>query len=211
MDNILDALIERGVGFNFENNSRQAERGVFSKVSDEFLAWVAGVEHFLILNYDKESGPFKLFETLDRNSFSGDTQSSFEKQLQILRGVLLSCKDIAPNKKKRQTDNLILSLIKNPIFWTATAILIGGAFTLGFYLGNAKFDNNLIELSHDKIALQDSIRKKNDLIQEIRHNSDSALNILGHMPYDEMRLDTLEFRKVQTTIENAGGALYLNK
>ena len=104
-----------------------------------------------------------------------------------------------------------MSLLKNPIFWTATVILIGGAFTLGFYLGNAKFDNNLIELSQDKKALQDSLKVKDNVIQNIRHNSDSALNILGHMPYNEMKLDTQSFRKVQTTIENAGAVLYLNK
>ena len=31
------------------------------------------------------------------------------------------------------------------------------------------------------------------------------------MPYNQMTLDTGEFRKVQTNIENAGAALYLNK
>jgi hypothetical protein len=40
--------------------------------------------------------------------------------------------------------------------------------------------------------------------------SDSALNILGHMPYDKMKLDTAEFHNVQSNIEAAGAALYLN-
>jgi hypothetical protein len=30
------------------------------------------------------------------------------------------------------------------------------------------------------------------------------------MPYDKMKLDTSEFRRVQSTIEAAGAALYLN-
>ena len=42
-------------------------------------------------------------------------------------------------------------------------------------------------------------------------NSDFAHNILGHMPYNEMKLDTQEFRKVQTNIENAGTVLSLIK
>lgn len=83
--------------------------------------------------------------------------------------------------------------------------------TLGIYFGNNKFDNNLLELSQAKKDLRDSLKAKDNLIQSIRRNSDSALNILGHMPYNEMKLDTTSFRKVQTTIENAGAILFLNK
>ena len=209
MDKKLEDLIQKGKNFSFANNC--SEYGDFSRASDEFLAWVAGIEHFLTFSYDENSGPFQLFKTLDRSKFSGYYQSSFDDQLQILRGVLISCKNIPPAKRKKQEENPILSLIKNPMFWTVTVILIGGTFTLGFYLGNVKFDNNLIELSQDKKTLQDSLKVRDNLIQIIRHNSDSALNILGHMPYDEMKLDTQSFRKVQTTIENAGATLYLNK
>jgi hypothetical protein len=45
----------------------------------------------------------------------------------------------------------------------------------------------------------------------MRFISDSAHQILGHMPYDQMKLDTSEFRKVQSNIEAAGAALYLNE
>ena len=211
MTNRLEELIEKGKGFSFDNNCHQTSHGIYSKPSDGFLAWIAGVEDFLINNYDEESGPVKLFKTFDRKQLSGNYQISFEKQLQILRGVLISCKDIPPVKRKRQEDNPILSLLKNPLFWTAMVVLIGGSFALGFRLGNAKFDNNLIELSQTKKDLQDSIVSKEKAIQSIRHNSDSALNILGHMPYNEMKLDTQEFRKVQTNIEKAGAVLYLNK
>jgi hypothetical protein len=213
MDKKLEALIEQGSGFSFENNSyySQYDNIRYSKASSEFLAWVAGVEHFVIQNYDDDSGPVKLFMTLDRRKISGDYQSAFEKQLHILRGVLISCKGIPPSKRKKQETSQILNLVNNHLFWTATLILTGGAFTLGMYFGINKFDSNLIELSQDKKSLQDSLKIKNNLIQTIRHNSDSALNILGHMPYTEMKLDTLSFRKVQTTIENAGAVLYLNK
>jgi hypothetical protein len=211
MNSRLDELIEKGKGFSFDNNCQHTSHGIYSKASDDFLAWIAGIEDFLTNNYDEESGPAKLFSTLDRKQLSGNYQSSFEKQLQILRGVLISCKDIPPFKRKKQDDNLILSLLKNPLFWTAIVVLMGGSFALGFQFGNTKFDNNLIELSQTKKDLQDTIASKEKIIQTIRHNSDSALNILGHMPYNEMKLDTLEFRKVQTNIESAGGVLYLNK
>jgi hypothetical protein len=211
MDNTLELLIEQGKQFNFANNSYNSGHGVYSRASDEFLAWVAGIEHFVAQNYDEEGGPVKLFKTIDKTQFSGSYQSSFEKQLNILRGVLLSCKSIPPSRKKKKEDNPILILIKSPIFWTVIVVLMGGAFTLGLYFGNTKFDKDLIDLTQTKKDLQDTIRSKENIIQTLRHNSDSALNILGHMPYSDIHLDTLEFRKVQTNLESAGAVLYLNK
>ncbi|MES1226158.1 MAG: hypothetical protein ABUT20_62360 [Bacteroidota bacterium] len=209
--NRLNDLIEKGKEFSFDNNSKLTGSEHFSKASDEFLAWIAGIEDFLVQNYDEESGPFRLFKTLERDKLTGHYQSSFEEQLGILRGTLLSCKDITPYKRTLQNDNTIISLLKNPVFWTVIAIVIAGSFPLGLYIGNARFDNNLIELSESKRELQDSVKIKNRQIKSMKHNSDSALNILGHMPYSEMNLDTLSFHKVQTTIENVGAALYLNK
>lgn len=211
MDRKLEKLIEQGKKFSFVNNSYRYEGDFFSRASDELLAWIAGIEHYLILSYDENSGPANLFKTLDRSQLSGNYQSSFDRQLQILRGVLISCKDTPPYKRKRQDDNAILSLIKNPSFWTVMAVLLGGTFALGLHLGNAKFDNNLIELSEEKRTLSDLLKQRDNLIQFIRRNSDSALNILSQMPYNEMALDSQAFRKVQSTIEKAGGVLYLNK
>jgi len=120
---------------------------------------------------------------------------------------------IVDNEKKQESQ----SIIKYPLglsqelFWTLFIALISGAFALGIYFGSNKFDRNLIELSDTNKELKDTIKARENIIKYIRHNSDSALNILSHMPYDEMTLDTLSFRKVQTTIEDAGAALYLNK
>jgi hypothetical protein len=120
---------------------------------------------------------------------------------------------IVDNEKKQE----IQSIIKYPLglsqelFWTVLIALVGGAFGLGIYFGSSKFDRNLIELSDTNRELKDTIKVRENTIKYIRHNSDSALTILSHMPYNEMTLDTLSFRKVQTTIENAGAALYLNK
>lgn len=211
MDKSLEALIEQGKQFNFENNSYINSGIVYSRASGEFLAWVAGIEHFVYKNYDVDSGPVKLFNTLDKSKFSGHYQSVFEKQLNILLGVLISCKNIQPTIQKRKEDNPILSLVKSPLFWTVLVVAIGASFTLGFNFGNVKFDKDLIELVQTKKDLEDSVKVKEGLIQKLRINSDSALNILSHMPYNEMKLDTQEFRKVQTTLENAGAVLYSNK
>ena len=83
-------------------------------------------------------------------------------------------------------------------FWVVLPIIC----SLSFFLGTIKYDTDKISLIEDKKALQDTIKVRENTIKYLRHNSDSALNILGHMPYNEMRLDTNEFRKVQTNIEN---------
>lgn len=94
----------------------------------------------------------------------------------------------------------------------------GGFFAFGLYVGTAKFDKNLIDLSDsnrilksDIVLLKDTVKARENVIEYMRYVSDSALNILGNMPYQEMGLDSLAFKKVQPTIENAGAALYLNK
>lgn len=212
MNKELERLIEQGKSITFGNNSKKNSYGeIYSNASSHFLAWVAGIEHYLTLHYEEDAGPFSLFKTLDKNTFNGYDQNAFEKQITILNGVLLACSDLKPNKKKDQDQNPIINLLKNQVFWTTTVILVSAAFTVGFYLGNVRFDSNLIALSDDKKTLQDSLRMKEQLIQKLRHNSDSALNILSHMPYKEMTLNANSFLKVQTTIENAGAVLYLNK
>ena len=130
MDNILESLIEQGKKLNFANNSYQSGHYVYSRATDEFLAWVAGIEHYVMQNYEENSGPVKLFKTIDKNKFSGYRQIYFEKELNILRGVLLSCKTIPPSKQIKKDDNSILTLIKSPVFWTVIVVLMGGSFTM---------------------------------------------------------------------------------
>lgn len=92
-------------------------------------------------------------------------------------------------------------------FWVALPIIC----SVAFFLGTIKYDADKISLVEDKKALQDTIKIRDNTIKYLRNNSDSAVNILSHMPYSEMKLDSNEFRKVQTNIENAGAALNLNK
>lgn len=108
--------------------------------------------------------------------------------------------------------------INTSLFWGVILPLLGGCFYFGLYVGTTKFDKNLIELTDSngelksKIAkLKDTVKTRENSVEYMRHISDSALNILSHMPYKEMTLDSMSYRKVQTTIENAGAALYLNK
>lgn len=103
-----------------------------------------------------------------------------------------------------------ITKLKNNLSIGAILALIGGIFTTGFYVGNTKYDRDKIELSDYNRSLKDSLVGYQKGIEYMRQNSDSAHQILGHMPYNEMNLDTMEFRKVQTQIEEAGKVLHLN-
>jgi len=121
-----------------------------------------------------------------------------------------------PNKFLFKTTQGIYQ-INTSLFWGAILPVLGGFFAFGLYVGTIKFDRNLIDLSESNIelkkdiaSLKDTIKACNNSVEYMRRISDSALNILSHMPYKEMTLDAQSFNKVQTTIENAGAALYLN-
>ena len=59
-------------------------------------------------------------------------------------------------------------------FWVVLPIIC----SLAFFLGTIKYDADKISLVEDKKALQDTIRIRENTIKYLRHNSDSALNIL---------------------------------
>lgn len=212
MNKILDDLIQEGKTYTFNNNSVTHSHGTYGSPSVNMQSWVVKVEHFILENYEENSGPANLFKTFDRSKLKGNTQYDFEKQHTILMAVLDSCKHIPPkNQTKKNENDPILSLLTNKLFWGTILVLVSGAFTLGYYFGNSKFDSRLIELTDNNKTLRDSVQSRDFIISRMKTISDSALNILGHMPYNEMTLDSMSYRKVQTTIENAGAALYINK
>ena len=159
MNNILEALINQGSIFNFQNNSYTYSHGTFSKASDELLAWIANVEHYIIENYDENSGPFNLFKTFKRSQLSGNYQPEFDEQMTILRGSLIACKQIPAKKKVRlEDDNLIIGLIKNPVFWTVIVVIMGGSFSFGSNFSSSKFDKDKNELYEENKALKSNAK-----------------------------------------------------
>ncbi len=101
-------------------------------------------------------------------------------------------------------------IIKHELFWTVLLALLSGTFYVGQLIGNTRYDISTNEIRETNKLLKDSLKLQRRTIERMSFVSDSALNILGHMPYDRMKLDTSEFRKVQSNIEAAGAALYLN-
>jgi hypothetical protein len=104
--------------------------------------------------------------------------------------------------------------IKHELFWTVllgiSIPLLSATFYVGQLIGNTRYDMATNEIKETDKRLRDSLKLQSRMIKRMRFVSDSALNILGHMPYDHMKLDTSEFHKVQSNIEAAGAALYLN-
>nr|WP_068891823.1 hypothetical protein [Pedobacter panaciterrae] len=104
--------------------------------------------------------------------------------------------------------------IKHELFWAVllgiSIPLLSATFYVGQLIGNTRFDISTNEIRETNRLLIDSLKLKDRKIERMRFVSDSALNILAHMPYDKMKLDTTEFRNVQSNIESAGAALYLN-
>jgi hypothetical protein len=144
------------------------------------------------------------------------TRGQNEIKIAILKSV-----DIVLYKTRLQLEETILpSGIKKYFLISNNSFHIGiGTFwvvlpmicTFAFFLGTIKYDADKISLSEQKKALVDTIKIRENTINYLRHNSDSALNILGYIPYKEMSLDTLSFRKAQNSIKDAGAALNLNK
>ncbi|MBK6861289.1 MAG: hypothetical protein IPG95_13530 [Saprospiraceae bacterium] len=100
--------------------------------------------------------------------------------------------------------------IKPELFWTIIFMLLSACFCFGYHFGNTKFDTKKIELSDENNKLILEVKSCKEIISRMNQVSDSAWNILGNMPYKEMNLDSIEFKKVQTTLEKAGFALEMN-
>ncbi|MCS6283696.1 MAG: hypothetical protein HUM72_24540, partial [Dolichospermum sp.] len=63
--NVLDEIIKQGETFNFRNNSETNSSGTYGKASDDLLSWAANVEEYIRVNYGEESGPYKLYQSID--------------------------------------------------------------------------------------------------------------------------------------------------
>ena len=148
-------LIIEGNQYSSENNKKYAHGEFYSDATTEFLAWISKVENYIYTNFDENSGPYKMIQSADKSKFSGYYLTQFDRELLKFKGAIKSCESLKPNKSKNE--NQILSLIRNPFFWTTLVILISGAYKLGFDNGNSKFDIEKQEFNEKNKVLRDSI------------------------------------------------------
>ncbi len=174
-NNYLNDLIKEGQNFNFNNNRKifSYDGTSYSDASNDLMSWISKVEDYIRSNYDDNSGPVKMIESVKKEKFNGYHQSEFETELKKLQGAIMSCERILPNKKK--DDNYILSLIKNPVFWTILVVVIGDTYKLGHDIGESKFGNEKIE---QKKAVESQEKEITRLKGEAA-SKDSLINILN--------------------------------
>ena len=94
----IDELISKGQTFKFENNNYRSQYGVYSKPSDEFLAWIATVEDFIIHNFGENSSVFRLYKKFDDRFISGYDKDAFERHHTKLIAALKACYSATPTK-----------------------------------------------------------------------------------------------------------------
>lgn len=153
----IDELIKEGNQFNFGNNKKFSYDQFYSEATPEFLSWVSKVEDYIVKNYNEGSGPYNMLSSVKKSKFSGYYQSEFETEFNKLKGAINSCKSLKPNKKSQKSENLIISLITNSIFWSVLVVVSGTAYKLGYDNGNTKFDSEKIQLEKENTLYQDSI------------------------------------------------------
>ena len=152
----VSELINEGNTFSNANNRKISHNQYFSDATPEFLSWVSKVENYIYTNFDENSGPYRLLQSVDKSKFSGYYLSEFDRELSKLKGAIKSCETLKPNKSNKE--NQIISLIKNPFFWGTLVVLIDGSYKLGFDNGNSKFDIEKNDLKDKNENLNDSMK-----------------------------------------------------
>jgi hypothetical protein len=99
MKNKVDKLLKQGNEFDFYDNSN----GRFGAVSDEYQAWLAIVEDFIVATYGKDSSPFRLYAKFNIDAVNGYLREGFDSQHSIVIAALKACKGIEPRKQVAPT------------------------------------------------------------------------------------------------------------
>lgn len=96
----IDELIQRRQEFVFNKNCYRSEYGgIFSRPSEDVLAWIAIVEDFVIQNFGENSSAFRLYQKFDHHQLTGNYQETFDSELNKLIAVLKACYEICPQKQ----------------------------------------------------------------------------------------------------------------
>lgn len=161
----LNRLIVVGEKFNFSENSYQSQYGErYTRASDNFLSWIANIESYILDNYGKESGPYKLFEKFNQHKLNGFNEGDFLEQKSILVGSIKACRTV-PRRHQKRIEHPVIELLKNKIFWPVLVISIGSSFALGIHFGGSKFDKEKIDLYEENRDLRKQNIKLKDFLE----------------------------------------------
>lgn len=99
MDEKLSQLIQEGDSFTFSNNCISYSHGVYGQPSVQMLSWLADVEDYILVNYGKNSSPWRVFKRFNVDAINGDEADTFEEQKNIVMASLKACERIPPKQK----------------------------------------------------------------------------------------------------------------
>lgn len=183
-------LIEEGQTFTFENNRKRSsyDGTYYSEATDDLMSWIAKVENFISSNFNKNSGPSKMMESVDKKKFSGYYESEFKTELTKVKGAIKSCIELQSNSET-QFDGII-SLLKNVYFWTALVIISGGAYKLGYDNGNSKVYESTFEL---KNQIEQEKSEKKLLKKEVQNWKQKYLELENNNKLDSLNTSLIDF------------------
>ncbi|WP_353568972.1 hypothetical protein [Haloferula sargassicola] len=95
-DEIASQLIKEASEHTFAKNQYRSEYGFYSRPSPEMEAWIASVEDFLVVNYGRDSAPWRVFQRFNRRNLDGFLEDELEKQKSIIVASLQACLRIQP-------------------------------------------------------------------------------------------------------------------
>lgn len=175
----IEELISEGQAYTFQNNSRldPFTNKFYSFASDDYIIWYSQVEALIYQNYSENNPAYITICSVKKNHFKGYEEWYFDNEILKIKNSLQLAKESNPDKNKRTFTSSILLLLSNEYFWSTIIILIPGAFYLGIYFGETRYDESKISMSKQI----DTLNKKIFILEkELDSNSSKKNMIIQH-------------------------------
>jgi len=174
MEQKIKELIEEAKEHTFKkNNYVEPGLGVFSRPSVNMQAWIAECEDFLLINYGKDSAPWRIFERFERGNLDGNYEDELEKQKEIIVSALTSCLRISPKGKTNiQIETKDLDLTKVFIVHGHDALL------------KTEVARFIEKLGLEPIILHEKASLGKTIIEKIEKYSNVGFGIVLYTPCD---------------------------
>jgi len=91
MKDKVNELIEEGQEHTFEKNKKIEDHGIYGNPGVEMQAWIAECEDYLIKNYGRDSTPWRIFERVNQEYFTGYYEDEFNREKTKILSALTSC------------------------------------------------------------------------------------------------------------------------
>lgn len=175
MEKKIEELIQEGNEHTFENNSYTSSSrhgATYTRVGAKMQSWIAESEDFILVNYGKDSAPWKILKRLDIRFLDGFEKDDFEREKIVILSALAACLRIKPKESNKQIATKELDLTK--------VFIVHGHDDL---LKNevARF---IEKLDLTAIILHEQASSGNTIIEKIEEYSNVGFGIVLYTPCD---------------------------